>query len=136
MLDPLRLTGIESGGVSVGGDGYDVAAQVQHQQTSGFSATNANVPFGSYNADDLERATALARSFREQPTPEFARSAQLGVQSAISPNERLQYGLHPWRSYVIVPLFALANAGVHLDGPLISDAARSPITPKPCASST
>ena len=35
--------------------------------------------------DDLERVTELARSFREQPTPELARSAQLGVPSAISP---------------------------------------------------
>ncbi len=87
-------------------------------------ATSAYPP----SRDDLERATALARSFREQPTPEFARSAQQGVQSAISPNERLQYGLHPWTSYVIVPLFALANAGVHLTGALIGDAARSPIT--------
>ncbi|MEA2221704.1 MAG: hypothetical protein QOH83_80 [Solirubrobacteraceae bacterium] len=87
-------------------------------------ATSAYPP----SRNDLERATALARSFREQPTPELARSAQLGVQSAISPNERLQYGLHPWTSYVVVPLFALANAGVHVTGPLISDAARSPIT--------
>ncbi len=38
-------------------------------------------------------------------------------------NERLQYDLHPWTSYVIVPLFALANAGVHLTGRLLSDAA-------------
>ena len=78
--------------------------------------------------DDLERATALARSFREQPTPELARSAQQSVISAISPNERLQYGLHPWTSYVIVPLFALANAGVHLTGGLLDDAIGSPIT--------
>jgi Na+/H+ antiporter NhaA len=78
--------------------------------------------------DDLERAIALTRSFREQPTPELARSAQLGVLSAISPNERLQYGLHPWTSYVFVPLFALANAGIHLTGGLIQDAIASPIT--------
>jgi Na+/H+ antiporter NhaA len=77
---------------------------------------------------DLERATALARSFREQPTPELARSAQLGVLSAISPNERLQYGLHPWTSYVFVPLFALANAGIHLTGALTTEAITSPIT--------
>jgi Na+/H+ antiporter NhaA len=77
---------------------------------------------------DLERATELTRSFREQPTPELARSAQLGVQSAISPNERLQYRLHPWTSFVIVPLFALANAGIHVDGDLLGDAATSPIT--------
>ncbi|MFZ1155693.1 MAG: Na+/H+ antiporter NhaA [Solirubrobacteraceae bacterium] len=78
--------------------------------------------------DDLERATALTRSFREQPTPELARSAQLGVLSAISPNERLQYGLHPWTSYLFVPLFALANAGIHVTGGLIGDAIASPIT--------
>jgi Na+/H+ antiporter NhaA len=78
--------------------------------------------------ENLERATALTRSFREQPTPELAREAQLGVLAAISPNERLQYSLHPWTSFVIVPLFGLANAGIHVTGGLISDAVTSPIT--------
>ena len=87
-------------------------------------ATSAYPP----SREDLERATDLARSFREQPTPELARSAQQGVMGAISPNERLQYGLHPWTGYVIVPLFALANAGVHVTGGLIEDALSSPIT--------
>jgi Na+/H+ antiporter NhaA len=77
---------------------------------------------------ELEQATVLARSFREEPTPSRARSAQRGLASAISPNERLQYRLHPWTSFVIVPLFALANAGIHLDGSLLGDAVRSPIT--------
>ena len=78
--------------------------------------------------EDLERATALTRSFREQPTPELARSAQQSLQSAISANERLQYELHPWTSYVIVPLFALANAGIHLTSTVASGAVSSPIT--------
>jgi Na+/H+ antiporter NhaA len=77
---------------------------------------------------DLERVTELTRSFREQPTPELARSAQLGVSSAISANERLQYRLHPWTSFVIVPLFALSNVGIHIDGQLLEDAVTSPIT--------
>ncbi len=77
---------------------------------------------------DLERVTEQARSFREQPTAQLARSAQLSVASAISPNERLQYRYHPWTSFVIVPLFALANAGIHLNGTLLGDAMRSPIT--------
>jgi Na+/H+ antiporter NhaA len=77
---------------------------------------------------DLERVTELTRSFREQPTPELARSAQLSVASAISANERLQHRLHPWTGFVIVPLFALANAGIHIDGDLLRDAATSPIT--------
>jgi len=77
---------------------------------------------------DLERATELTREFREQPTPELAASAQRSLGAAISPNERLQHMLHPWTSYVIVPIFALANAGIHLDGGLLSDALTSPIT--------
>ena len=87
-------------------------------------ATSAYPP----SREDLERATALARSFREQPTPGSARTAQQSLSSAISPNERLQYDLHPWTSYVIVPLFALANAGIHVTGTLLSHAIRSPIT--------
>jgi Na+/H+ antiporter NhaA len=78
--------------------------------------------------DDLERATELTRSFREQPTPELARSAQRSVASAISANERLEYELHPWTSYLIVPVFALANAGIHIDGQLLGAAVGSPIT--------
>ena len=77
---------------------------------------------------DLERSTELARSFREQPTPELAYSARAGLVSAISPNERLQYRLHPWTSRVIVPLFALANAGIHISGGVLSDAMTSPVT--------
>ena len=78
--------------------------------------------------DDLERSTELARSFREQPTPELAYSAVASLTSAISPNERLQYRLHPWTSRVIVPLFALANAGIELDHGLLSAAVTSPVT--------
>jgi Na+/H+ antiporter NhaA len=76
----------------------------------------------------LERAAMLARLFREQPTPQLARSARLSVLGAVSRNERLTYGLHPWTSFLIVPLFALANAGVELDRELLSRAASSPVT--------
>jgi Na+/H+ antiporter NhaA len=77
---------------------------------------------------DLDRASELFRAFREQPTPELAREARLGVDLAISPNERLQRMLHPWTSYVIVPLFALANVGIAIDRGLVEDALTSPVT--------
>jgi Na+/H+ antiporter NhaA len=101
---------------------------------SGIDAVVAGLAIGLVTAayppsrDDLERATDLTRAFREQPTPELARTAQRSVASAISPNERLQHALHPWTSYVIVPIFALANAGIDLGGGLLSDALTSPIT--------
>ena len=77
---------------------------------------------------DLERASDLFRSFREQPTAELARSAGSGLAAALSPNERLQLLYHPWTSYVIVPLFALANAGIVLSGSFLARAYASPIT--------
>jgi predicted DsbA family dithiol-disulfide isomerase len=76
----------------------------------------------------VERATVLTRSFRQDPSPAQARSAMLGVNAAISPNERLQEALHPWTGYVIVPLFALANAGVPFDGDALERALGSPVT--------
>ena len=78
--------------------------------------------------ESLEQVVERVRFFREQPTPEAARSAQREVALSISPNERLQYALHPWTSFVIVPLFALANIGVHIDGALLEDAVTSPVT--------
>jgi Na+/H+ antiporter NhaA len=77
---------------------------------------------------DLEHATDLFRLFREQPTSELARSAREGVRTALSPNERLQHIYHPVSSYVIVPLFALANAGVHVNGSFLGQAYGSAIT--------
>src|SRR5262249_286898 len=77
---------------------------------------------------DLETATNLFREFREQPTPEMAQTATAGLRSAISSNVRLQQLYHPWTSYVIVPLFALANAGLAISTGFLSDAFISPIT--------
>ena len=77
---------------------------------------------------DLEGAGERFREFREQPTPELHRSARESMRTAIAPNERLQLMYHPWTSYVIVPLFALANAGVAIDGDFLERAASSPIT--------
>ncbi len=74
---------------------------------------------------DLERATDLFRLFREQPTPELARAARSGVASAVSPNDRLQELFLPWTSYAIVPLFALANAGVPLGASSLDRAVHS-----------
>jgi Na+/H+ antiporter NhaA len=78
--------------------------------------------------DRLEEVTVLVRSFREQPTSELARSASAGITSSLSPNERLQTSLHPWTSYVIVPLFALANAGIELSGDFLRTAYTAPVT--------
>jgi Na+/H+ antiporter NhaA len=76
----------------------------------------------------LEQATRLVRQFREQPTPDLARSASLGLTTTLSPNERLQARFHPWTSYLIVPVFALANAGIALSPGFLRQAYTSPLT--------
>ncbi len=77
---------------------------------------------------ELEEATGRVRQFREEPTPELARSATAGLTSTLSPNSRLQAFYHPWTSYVIVPLFALSNAGIELDGDFLKSAYAAPVT--------
>ena len=80
------------------------------------------------NRGDVERAARIGRSFSQAPTPALARATTLSVADSVSPNERLQTLLHPWTSYVIVPLFALANAGVAIDGDSLREASTSAIT--------
>jgi protein-disulfide isomerase len=60
--------------------------------------------------------------------PELARDARESVRTAISPNDRLQQLFHPWTSYLIVPLFALVNAGVTVSGSFLARAFSSPVT--------
>ena len=100
---------------------------------SGVHATIAGVAVGVLatarppSRDDLAHAGSHWRLFREAPTPGYARTASRTLTRAISHNERLQHLYHPWTSYVIVPLFALANAGVELEGTVIRHAASEPI---------
>ncbi|WP_113699773.1 Na+/H+ antiporter NhaA [Nonomuraea lactucae] len=75
----------------------------------------------------LLAAGEAVQEFTSDPNARAAREAARRVRAAVSVNERLQLQLHPWTGYVIVPLFALANAGVRLDGETLRQAATSPI---------
>jgi Na+/H+ antiporter NhaA len=77
---------------------------------------------------DLEQASGLFRQFREEPTPDLARTAVVSLSRTLSPNDRLQRVFHPWTSYVVVPLFALANAGIEIDGSFLGRAMSSSVT--------
>ena len=79
---------------------------------------------------------ALPRASASSRPPDLALDAQAGRRSTISPNERLQRRLHPWTSYLIVPLFALANAGVESSAETLRDALTSPITWGSCSATS
>jgi Na+:H+ antiporter, NhaA family len=50
------------------------------------------------------------------------------ARDSVSVVEWLQHVLHPWSSFLIVPIFALANSGIHLSLDGLGDAAGSAIT--------
>ena len=78
--------------------------------------------------EDLQQATEAFRLFREQPTARLAAEAREVARRAISPNERLQERYHYWTSYLIVPLFALANADIKFSGSFLAHAYTSTAT--------
>jgi NhaA family Na+:H+ antiporter len=49
-------------------------------------------------------------------------------KGSVSVVEWLEHVLHPWSSYVIVPIFALANSGIHVSIDGLRDAAGSALT--------
>jgi NhaA family Na+:H+ antiporter len=57
----------------------------------------------------------------------IAEVVRLSVQST-SPLERLERGLSPWVAFLIVPVFALANAGVEISGDAIGGLVSNPVS--------
>jgi Na+/H+ antiporter NhaA len=78
--------------------------------------------------DAVERAAKLFGVFRQAPGVEAGRSARRELVRAVSVNERLQARLHPVASYLIVPVFAFANAGIDLRGGVLLDALTARLT--------
>ena len=56
------------------------------------------------------------------------RYASFLAQESVPLTERLENMLHPFTAFMIIPIFALANAGIELSGNTISDAATSSVT--------
>jgi Na+:H+ antiporter, NhaA family len=50
------------------------------------------------------------------------------TREAVSPLARLEHLLHPWTSYVVIPVFALANAGVSISSSSLREAVTSGVT--------
>lgn len=86
------------------------------------------IPVFTPQRDQVERTVELIRAFRQSPNSRYARAATRGLRDSISINERLQTAVGPYVSLLILPLFALVNAGVRLDLDTVAAAARSPLT--------
>jgi NhaA family Na+:H+ antiporter len=108
---------------------------------SGVHATIAGVALGlltparpfqppaavSASAYEVADATSDEPDDPDADAHEWRRLAWLS-REAISPLARIEHALHPWTSYVVLPLFALANAGIALDRDAIDAAVDAPVT--------
>jgi Na+/H+ antiporter NhaA len=83
---------------------------------SGVHATIAGVVLGLLTPARPLVAASIAREWAadlddDPSAPDMDTMTRL-ARHAVSPAERLAHALHPWSSFLIVPVFALANAGV------------------------
>lgn len=108
---------------------------------SGVHATIAGVALGLLTpARPFQRPAAVsAEAYRiadetvdepDDPDADAAAWRRLSTLSreAISPLARVEHALHPWTSFVVLPVFALANAGIVLDTGTIDAATHSAVT--------
>jgi Na+/H+ antiporter NhaA len=86
------------------------------------------IPVFTPDRRQVEETVAMIRAFRQSPNSQYARAATRGLRESISINERLQTDVGPYVSFVVLPLFALANAGVRLDMDSVTSALRSTLT--------
>ncbi|MEN3317158.1 MAG: hypothetical protein V7643_559 [Mycobacterium sp.] len=86
------------------------------------------IPVFTPDRQQVEQTVDMIRAFRQSPNSQYARAATRGLRESISINERLQTEVGPYVSFVVLPLFALANAGVRLDAGSVTAALRSPLT--------
>ena len=117
---------------SVCGSRASSPACTRRSPASSLGLLTPAVPFQRPSAVS-EEAVRTAEATEDDPeppdadAPQWLRLASLS-REAVSPLARVEAALHPWTSFVIVPLFALANAGVTLSADAIGDAVGSPVT--------
>lgn len=86
------------------------------------------IPVFPPRRSDVERTAELTQAFRESPNTKYAAAVTRSLRESLSINDRLQAAWGPYISFLVLPLFALANAGVHLNAETLGDALVSPLT--------
>jgi NhaA family Na+:H+ antiporter len=100
--------------------------------SAGVHATIAGVAMGLLAPATPALTREIVRSRADELldvfSPEAARQTGRLARQAVSQLEWLEHQLHGWSSLAIVPVFALANAGVELTADSLRDAATSTVT--------
>jgi Na+:H+ antiporter, NhaA family len=96
---------------------------------SGVHATLVGVALGLMTPTQAIRRPELidAAELADVSSYEAARQTATAAREAVSVVEWLEHQLHPWTSFVVLPLFALANAGISLSRDTVGDALTSAV---------
>ncbi len=89
---------------------------------------SARAAFDEHAQDLLDRFRAAQAAGDHEREQYLLKEMEWLARGAESPLDRLERVLHPWVSYLIVPIFALANAGLIIDSDALRAAAESPVT--------
>jgi Na+:H+ antiporter, NhaA family len=101
---------------------------------SGVHATLAGVliallmPVYPTRLEDVDTASRVVHLFRQAPMARTARLARWSIDRSVPINQRLTELITPYVSFIVVPLFALSNAGIPLSGQMLRAALSSPLT--------
>jgi NhaA family Na+:H+ antiporter len=88
-----------------------------------------SVPLRRSHMAGAEARQTVREAEDRQDTEAEAYWIEMGglAKTAVSPLDRVETSLHPWTSRVVVPTFALANAGIELSETALSEAVTSPL---------
>ena len=101
---------------------------------SGVHATIAGVILGlltparPLKTDPVETDEVVGRAVKGEGDVVTVRRASFELRETVSVADRLEDTLHPFSSFLIIPVFALANAGIELSSDTISEALTAPVT--------
>jgi len=101
---------------------------------SGIHATIAGVTLGlltpalPLKPQASEDQDFVAKAMSGDANASLVRRASFDLNEQVSVAERLAEFLHPYTSFIIIPIFALANAGIEISGDALSTAATSDVT--------
>ena len=95
---------------------------------SGIHATIAGVVLGVLAPAVALRPASEATTMEPESTVEQVRNMVFDVRETVAVTDRLEHALHPFSAFVILPVFALANAGIEISRDGLSDAAGSAVT--------
>ncbi len=80
------------------------------------------------NSDYQKKKTFGWSAFSNHEQAEIIEDIDIATTAVASPLRKLEHALHPLTAFIIIPIFALANAGVHIQVSDLGGAITNPVT--------